>query len=70
MTLVYKCENCGVIMESSSECFVIGKKHWDQLDLCWDCFMLTLNLGDGRFFGWMGVKQYVMKALSKIRKLT
>lgn len=63
MSIVYKCESCGEILEDSKEVYTIGKRYWDNIDLCWDCFMMALNLGDGKYFGWMGVKKHVLKLL-------
>ena len=63
MSIVFKCENCGVIIDKSDDCYVIGKRHFDNIDLCWDCFMTALDLGDGKYFGWMGAKKVLMKLL-------
>jgi len=72
MSIVYKCESCGEILEDSKEVYTIGRRYWDHIDLCWDCFMMALNLqvsspvhslGDGKYFGWMAVKKHVLKLL-------
>ena len=69
MSHATKCDNCGVYIDNNDDVYVIGKKFFDQIELCWDCFLLTLNLGDVTVLGWMGLKNHIITIIKQIRRL-